>query len=308
MDKKQIDKGRARGEFEILDGYGHDGSIVLKAGTTCYRSEDKTKKSSEDFIKMFKNLKHMSMTEFMWVTLVVRDFKHLLENGIFSKEKFLISNRLADQNTVVSGNARAWLEFMDRLDKHSKHIADKKQEKHIHWIMYNTIAETLNAVNPVMFDLSFKRIKKPLEISFVQSIDKEDVELYEKHHWVAIKFKNVSRGLIDEFVRHRKMSYAVSSTRYIDNSESEFIFPKCEEEDYKIIEESVQAMCDGYNKLVDKGVSKDVARCLLPLGLSQEMVVAGTIEDWKHIFKLRSQPNAHWEIKSVMEELWHEGF
>ena len=75
--------------FDILGGYGHDGGIIYTAGTTCYRSEDKTKKTPEDFIKMFKKLKHMSMTEFMWVSIVIKDQNHLIANAIFSREKFL---------------------------------------------------------------------------------------------------------------------------------------------------------------------------------------------------------------------------
>jgi len=307
MNKKQVEKYRISSKFKILDGYGHDGSIIFKAGTTCYRSEDKTKKTPEDFIRMFKKLKHMSMTEFMWVSLVIRDFNYLLENAIFSKEKFLISNRLSDQNTVVSGNARAWLDFMERFKEHFKHIGNKKREQHIHWIMYNTIGEVLNAVNPVMFDLEFEKLKKPLEISYVESIDQDDTELYNIHNWVAIKFENVSRGLIDQFVRHRLMSYAVSSTRYIDNRDFKFVLGDLNQEEFSVFIDTVEKIKAGYTQLLELGVNKDIARQLLPLGISQEMVVAGTIENWRKIFEIRladkDNNQVHWEIKNVLERV-----
>jgi thymidylate synthase ThyX len=290
-------------KINILDGYGHDGNIIFKAGTTCYKSEDKTKKTSDDFIKMFKKAKHLSMLEFMWVTVVVRDFNHIIEDKVFSREKFLIANRLIDHNTVISGNARAWLDFVNRFKMYFEDLNDKKREKNLYWIAYNTIGELLNAANPTMFDSNFEKLKKPLEASLVLSIDENDIALYEKHHWVAIKFERVSRALIDEFIRHRQMSYAVSSTRYIDNSNFKYILPDVEEDTFKILDDTFELIKDKYKVLLEKGVKKDIARQLLPLGISQEIVVAGTIENWNKIFEVRCQPNAHQEIRDLLSSV-----
>jgi thymidylate synthase (FAD) len=295
------------GSYEILDGYGHDGNILFKAGTTCYNSEEKTTKTPEDFIKMFRKLKHMSMTEFMWVTVVFKDQNHLVWNGVFSKENFLVSNRLSDGNTVVSGNARAWLEFMPKFKKHFFHTDETFKKKDILWITYNTVAELLNAANPTMFDFEFEKVEKPLESSLVQSIDQDDGSLYRKHHWVAVKFKDVSRGMIDEFRTHRLMSYAVSSTRYIDNSEVKCVLPRIiKPQTEKIVEETMEYILENYKKLLHMGVRKDIARQILPLGIAQEMVVAGTIEQWRHIFSIRSKENVHWEIKGILKKLQQE--
>ena len=290
-------------KIEVFSGYGHDGNIIFKAGTTCYRSEHKTKKTPEDFIKIFKKMKHLSMLEFMWVTIVIRDFNYVLENYIFSREKFLTCSRMADHNTVVSGNGRAWLEFMDRYRGYFKDFEKMKKKNHIYWLAYNTIAEVLNAVNSTMFDFEFEKLEKPMEVSYVESIDKDDKELYDKHNWVAIKFENISRGLIDEFVRHRRMSYAVSSTRYIDNSNFNIIIDNLGQDEKKILMETVEKIKNGYEQLLKIGVKKDTARQLLPLGIAQEMVVAGTIENWNHIFNLRCQSNTHWEIRNLMEKV-----
>lgn len=293
------------GEYEILDGYGHDGSILFKAATTCYRSEDTTKKTPEEFIKMLKNLKHLSMTEFMWVTIVLRDYNHVLDNVLFSREKFLISNVMSDHNTVVSGNARTWLDFMANYEVFLKVF--KGKEKKLYEVAYNTIAELLHAANPVMFDQDFVRLKTPLESSLVQSIEQEDADLYTQHHWVAVKFKNVSRAMIDEFVRHRAMSYAVSSTRYIDNSKFQYVEPLMDDiAASNLIKETMGIIQKNYKELLNMGVKKDCARQILPLGITQEMVVAGTIKDWKHVFEVRSRSNVHWEIRRILRKLKQE--
>ena len=294
-------------QYEILNGYGHDGNIIFKAGTTCYKSEDTTKKTPEDFIKMFKKLKHLSMIEFMWITLVIRDYNNLLDGLLFSREKFLISNRMKDYNTVVSGNARAWSDFMAKYKFQIENFNAEKKKRDLHWIAYNTISELLHAVNSTMFDSEFERLKTPLESSLVESIEQDDKELYDMHHWVAVKFINVSRGMIDEFVRHRLMSYAVSSTRYIDNSNFTYITPPVKDLNAHIVmDDTVKILQENYKKLLDMGIKKDYARQILPLGIAQEMVVAGTIENWKHVFKLRCQPNAHWEIRNILEKLQQE--
>ena len=306
MVEERFSKFKSSGSYCVYDGYGHDGNILFEAATTCYQSKNKTSKTSDDFIKMFKNLKHMSMTEFMWITIVFKDQNHLIYNAVFSKEKFLISNRLSDNNTVVSGNARAWLEFMVEFKKYFEDKNEKQKRRDLLWMTYNAVCELLNAANPAMFDLQFERIDKPLECSLVQSINQEDGALYEEHHWVAVKFSNVSRAMIDEFVRHRLMSYAVSSTRYVDNSNFDFILPQLETDQYITFVKAVQELRDTYNKLIIDGVKKDIARQILPLGIAQEMVVAGTIKNWKKIFDLRCKPNVHWEIKNILEKLQGE--
>lgn len=293
------------GKYEILDGYGHDGNILFKAATTCYRSEETTNKTPDDFIKMLKNMKHLSMIEFMWVTIVLRDYNHVLDNVLFSREKFLISNLMSDHNTVISGNARAWLDFMENFETFLKFF--KGKEKALFDVAYNTIAELLHAANPIMFDSDFTRLKSPLESSLVQSIEQEDEDLYTQHHWIAVKFKNVSRAMIDEFVRHRAMSYAVSSTRYIDNSMFQYVEPSMENlTASNLIKETMETIQKNYKELLDMGIKKDHARQILPLGIAQEMVVAGTIENWKHIFEVRSRSNVHWEIRELLNKLKRE--
>ena len=293
------------GKYEILDGYGHDGNILFKAATTCYRSEETTNKTPDDFIKMLKNMKHLSMIEFMWVTIVLRDYNRVLDNVLFSREKFLTSNVMADHNTVVSGNARAWLDFMENYKTFLEVF--KGKEKNLYEVAYNTIAELLHAVNPTMFGNDFKRLKTPLEASLVQSIEQEDKDLYTQHHWVAVKFTNVSRALIDEFVRHRMMSYAVSSTRYIDNSNFRYVKPVMEDVGaFRILHETMGIIQANYKKLLEMDVKKDHARQILPLGIAQDMVVAGTIENWKHVFEVRSRSNVHWEIREILRKLKQE--
>ncbi len=60
-----------KAKIEIFDGYGQDGSIIFKAATTCYRSEEKTQRTADDFIKMLKANKHMSMLEFSWFPVLI---------------------------------------------------------------------------------------------------------------------------------------------------------------------------------------------------------------------------------------------
>ena len=45
------------------------------------------------------------------------------------------------------------------------------------------------------------------------------------------------------------------------------------------------------------------ARQILPIGIKSQIVITANLREWRHIFKLRCAPDAHWEIRRVMINL-----
>jgi len=45
------------------------------------------------------------------------------------------------------------------------------------------------------------------------------------------------------------------------------------------------------------------ARQILPTGIKAQIVITANLREWRHIFKLRCAPGAHWEIREVMLNL-----
>lgn len=128
-----------------------------------------------------------------------------------------------------------------------------------------------------------------------------------EHSQLSVKFI-VDRGISHEIVRHRMASFAQESTRYCSYNKDKFggqisaIVPSQLEDDMDIYHVKVAyAACeDAYMYLLSRGVSPQIARCVLPTGLKTEVVVTCNYREWRHIFQLRCAKDAHPQIREVM--------
>lgn len=163
----------------------------------------------------------------------------------------------------------------------------------------------------------------------------EPTEYHEKR--ITVKFV-CDRGVSHEFVRHRVFSFAQESTRYCNYSKVKFgkelncIIPcwyknmfegnsynieLCHTYDLTISEGLsrteaawIQAMCEAestYFGLLTEGEPAQQARNVLPLALKTELIMTGTVEQWKGFFKLRDAGSAHPQARELAHPL-HEEF
>ena len=129
----------------------------------------------------------------------------------------------------------------------------------------------------------------------------------------------ISRGIANEFVRHRVFSFAQESTRYCNyckdrfGGELTFIRPEWlkgdgidKEAEEVWISSMVWAEKD-YLDLVKLGVKPQNARGVLPLDLKTELVVTGTLDQWEDFFDLRMREitgPVHPDAKAIATE-WY---
>ena len=129
----------------------------------------------------------------------------------------------------------------------------------------------------------------------------------------------ISRGIANEFVRHRVLSFAQESTRYCNymkdrfGGELTFIRPewlKGEGIDHEAEFVWLKAMSRSekdYFDLVNLGVKPQNARGVLPLDLKTELVVTGTRYQWEDFLDLRMREvtgPAHPDAKAIATE-WY---
>ena len=129
----------------------------------------------------------------------------------------------------------------------------------------------------------------------------------------------ISRGIANEFVRHRVLSFAQESTRYCNYSKDKFggeltfIRPewlKGDGIDQWVKNVWLNAMARSekdYLYLVKLGVKPQNARGVLPLDLKTELVVTGTFDQWEDFFDLRMREitgPAHPDAKAIATE-WY---
>lgn len=124
----------------------------------------------------------------------------------------------------------------------------------------------------------------------------------------------ISRGIANEFVRHRVFSFAQESTRYCnyckDKFDREIIFIKPEwlkKEGISPYSEEVwnrtmKRAEEDYGALHLLSVSPQDARGVLPLDLKTELIMTGTTDQWEGFFDLRMREvsgPAHPDAKAI---------
>ena len=154
---------------------------------------------------------------------------------------------------------------------------------------------------------------------FTRMIIKLGHESVLEHVVMTVKFTNVSRGLTHQLVRHRLASYTQESTRYVDKRRLTFVLPPHKDPTEIIelilpdgrtinitLEDWVNLNEQVYRVLREKGWKPEDARQFLPIGTRTEIIVTTNVREWRHIFKLRCAPDAHWEIRLLMVQLLKE--
>lgn len=127
-----------------------------------------------------------------------------------------------------------------------------------------------------------------------------------EHCFASVKFV-CDRGVTHELVRHRLVSYAQESTRYCNYGKEKFGReiaviepPGLDAEARRCWQRACGCAEDEYKRLIDMGVSPQIARSVLPTCLKTEIWASANLREWMHIFKMRCAPDAHPQIRELM--------
>lgn len=148
---------------------------------------------------------------------------------------------------------------------------------------------------------------------FIAMILKRGHESVIEHSNMTVRFSGVSRGFTHELVRHRLCAFSQESTRYVDEKGFEMVLPpgRSETDDMEDGEgglvghvgDAIDFYRRTYELLRRMGWKAEDARQFLPIGMANQIVVSANLREWRHIFKMRTQRAAHWEIRAGMTRL-----
>ena len=135
--------------------------------------------------------------------------------------------------------------------------------------------------------------------------------------------------VIKHWLRHRTQSYNEVSMRYSSDPVGKFYFPTVwrkqetrnkqssagEVEDQEgcteILRQAYDNTLSAYKKLQEKGVCREQARSVVPVGNYTEFYATANLRNWLGFYKLRSASDAQWEIRQyarcvseILSELW----
>lgn len=117
----------------------------------------------------------------------------------------------------------------------------------------------------------------------------------------------VSRALTHQLVRHRLASFNQQSQRYVKFSDGvETVKPHTVEENEeasRVFDEAIEAVIEGYQKLLNMGIPAEDARYLLPNAAETKIVITMNIRELLHFFSLRCCNRAQWEIREMAHKM-----
>jgi thymidylate synthase (FAD) len=184
----------------------------------------------------------------------------------------------------------------------------------------------MNSAHPLMIEYigrvcykSEEKITDESHKKFIKSLLDRGHESVIEHSLVTVKII-CDRGVTHEIVRHRLASYSQESTRYCDYSGGvTFVIPpwtsflpgvhEClpggeyfnklsfPERSWFI---SMILAEKTYKDIINSGWTPQQARAVLPNSLKTEIVVSCNLREWRHIFRLRTSPAAHPQMREIM--------
>ena len=252
----------------------------------------------------------------------IRSFmENMVDKGDENKKCFLRYTNCADESKnysvsnlhyVVSGNIRAWYEFMQYANSVNALPVQ----------LYNLVNDAVNNIfdidvtefDSIIFDMYEQYDFYAKVITDMSTLSDEERMIHETFSVLFTSDLLIQR----ELVRHREASFAGESTRYCNYSLDKFgneitvIKPCFWNEESTIYKEWKMAMADSeihYFELIKLGASPQEARDALPVATKCDTVVTTNLSEWKHIFNLRacdSTGPAHPKMKEIMIPLFKE--
>jgi thymidylate synthase (FAD) len=151
----------------------------------------------------------------------------------------------------------------------------------------------------------------PADTFHAQAVLLADIEdkFYGKHKWVAGKV-TVNRAVSHEIVRHRPCGILQASQRYIRyEDEVTFIKPMFFDKDtvdYEIWK-TAMSVCEGaYQIMLEKNNTPQSARTVLPNSTATSLIVYANLNEWDHIFRLRTSSAAEPSMREIMVPCYEE--
>lgn len=147
--------------------------------------------------------------------------------------------------------------------------------------------------------------------AFVKMLISKGHESVLEHQSLSVKF-TCDRGVSHEIVRHRLSSFSQESTRYCNYSKEKFgneinvvdiAHHFKNPESLKVWTMAMEAAESCYRQLIELGETPQIARSVLPNSLKTEIVVTANLRQWREIFRQRTSPMAHPQMREIMKPL-----
>ncbi len=288
-----------KANFNIIEqGSGIDGiyKIIEQAGRTCYKSLDKiTPDSAKGFVDRMIKSGHGAMLEHGTVYLKLtpseihiyhkyRDNPYTNVNVVNSEDPYPVPTYYISTNYRVLVE-HGWLDDLKYLCEPTEH-----HEKRI----------TVKFLLPISISREFCRHRV---FSFAEMSTRYC-------NYNADKFNNELTFIIPYWSSLKEARYVYWDGDYVENTTPESLPHKILKHVVGDEDDMFLSVCEQseltYRFLTNKGMKAQEAREVLPLCTKTELIMTGTVEQWKGFFKLRCDAAAHPQARELAIPLKEE--
>ena len=157
--------------------------------------------------------------------------------------------------------------------------------------------------------LSFHRYNPPASTEdLIKKVIRKRHHSVLEHASATFRIKGGSRVFTHELVRHRLMSPSQESQRYVEYGKTrdyDVVIPPTVKASpfYERYMASAAEAERFYTEMVKAGIPKEDARFVLTNGTTSEIVISANLREFRHIFTVRCNPRAQWEIREICLEM-----
>lgn len=289
-----------KSNFEILDqAPGLDGIYkqIELAGRSCYKSEDRiTEDSAEKFVNMIKDRQHTAMLEHGTVYLYIhKDHASNIigDNWVIKQylsNSYSVINTDSYGNYHITTNYRVLYEngWLDDL----KHLCEPTE--------YHEKRITVKFILPISISREFCRHRV---LSFAEQSTRYC-------NYNSDKFNNELTFIIPYWTDLKEARYQYWDNDWVDaadkNNIPNTILKHFEGDSVDIFLSQCESAEVNYKALINRGCKAQEVREILPLCTKTELIMTGTIEQWRGFFKLRTDKAAHPQARELAIPLKEE--
>lgn len=289
-----------KSNFEILDqAPGLDGIYkqIELAGRSCYKSEDRiTEDSAEKFVNMIKDRQHTAMLEHGTVYLYIhKDHASNIigDNWVIKQylsNSYSVINTDSYGNYHITTNYRVLYEngWLDDL----KHLCEPTE--------YHEKRITVKFILPISISREFCRHRV---LSFAEQSTRYC-------NYNSDKFNNELTFIIPYWTDLKEARYQYWDNDWVDaadkNNIPNTILKHFEGDSVDIFLSQCESAEVNYKALINRGCKAQEVREILPLCTKTELIMTGTIEQWRGFFKLRTDKVAHPQARELAIPLKEE--
>lgn len=315
-------------------------SVAVVAGRTAWQSfhkggnyknpTDNITEEDYNFLnRLFNKYKHLSVAEHLKYTFFMTkeeyDEIEVLDDGYLRKGFRLVADGIiVDKEYYVTVDMRWMLEHKEDSDIIKKMI-HQAPINHFNLFCGKIYANVMELDYEPLVKFSDENVDF-LYMHYNPRVPYKDLNIWEHLVYVTLRFKNISRAMLQELVRHDDyLAATIKSTRYTLKelkNEREFIWTKPIDHgrvtyhyDFErarkyvkltgddLVDKVIVTELEDLRKLILSGKSNDVAKFALPEAYLTEGILTIPIRNLKNMIALRDSRDALWEFQVVAKQL-----